>query len=145
MKLLALSLIIFSFNACASAQAVNKDLNMIIPDGKVVEVKKHEKKIETPAGTIVEIEYTMTGEFKEASGDAVLAGDVLEIGGGLLSLKAATDVMKNAGKTISGDWSLEKSFVHGWVYEFEGFENNAKMDYLVDAKTGKLIKAQIDD
>lgn len=122
MKLLALSLIIFSFNACASAQAVNKDLNMIIPDGKVVEVKKHEKKIETPAGTIVEIEYTMTGEFKEAS-----------------------DVMKNAGKTISGDWSLEKSFVHGWVYEFEGFENNAKMDYLVDAKTGKLIKAQIDD
>ena len=93
----------------------------------------------------MEIEYTMTGEFKEASGDAVLAGDVLEIGGGLLSLKAATDVMKNAGKTISGDWSLEKSFVHGWVYEFEGFENNAKMDYLVDAKTGKLIKAQIDD
>jgi uncharacterized membrane protein YkoI len=144
MKTITLILLSFSLSACASAEAFHKEAEQLIPAGKIVKVKSDEKKIQTPAGTIVEIEYSMTGEFKEASGDAALGGDVLEPAGGLLSLKAATEAMKTAGKNISGDWSLEKSFVHGWVYEFEGFENNVKMDYLLDAKTGKILKAEID-
>ncbi len=144
MKITLLTIALLSLQSCATAFAMNRDIEQLVPQGKIVELKHDEKKVQTTAGTIVEIEYRMTGDLKEASGDAALGGDVLEPAGGLLTLHAATEIMKNAGKTIQGDWSFEKSFIHGWVYEFEGSENNQKMDYLLDAKTGKILKAEID-
>lgn len=115
----------------------------LIPGGKVVAEKKEEVKIQTPEGSIVEVEYER-GKFEEASGDNA-EKDVLVPGEGLLSLKDAVASLKKSGKTPVGDWSLDKSFIKGWHYEFEGFENNQKMDYIVDAKTGKLLESKIDD
>lgn len=115
-----------------------------IPEGKVVQEKAKEVKIQTPQGTIVEVEFMEDGTFEEASGD-IAERDIFIPGQGLITLQKAHDAMKKTGKTITGDWSLEKSFLKGWYYEFEGFENGRSMDYSIDAKTGKLLEAQVDD
>ena len=65
-------------------------------------------------------------------------------GGQLLSLAAAVESLKKSGKTAQGDWSFEKSTLNGWVYEFEGVEDGKKMEYVIDATAGKLIKAKRD-
>ena len=122
---------------------IASDAVKYVPGGKVVQEKAEEVKIQTPAGTIVEVEFDRAGKFEEASGDSV-ENDVFVPGEGLLSLKDAVDSLKKAGKTPVGDWSLDSSLIRGWHYEFEGFENGKKMDYVLDAKTGKLISSEID-
>ncbi len=44
-----------------------------------------------------------------------------------------------------GKWEFDHSFLNGWYYEFEGLENNVKMEYYLDAKSGKLVKEKVDD
>ncbi|WP_408095812.1 PepSY domain-containing protein [Peredibacter sp. HCB2-198] len=135
--LLALSLPVF-------AATVSESALKMIPGGKVVQEKEKEVKVQTKDGSIVEVEFKRNGDFEEASGHAV-DKDTFEPGQNLLSLKDAVASVKKAGKTPVGDWSLEDSMMKGWHYEFEGMENGKAMEYLVDAKTGKLRESRQDD
>lgn len=115
-----------------------------VPKGTVVEHKDDEVKMKTVNGGIVEVEFTRDGELDEASGDSVVHDEFVP-GQGLLPLKEAVQHLQKNGKTPSGDWSLENSFIKGWHYEFEGIEAGKSMDYVLDAKTGKLLESKIDD
>lgn len=116
----------------------------IVPEGTVAQEKEREIQVRTKSGSIVEVEFERNGEFEEASGKSP-DKDTLVPGLGLVSLSAALDTLKKENKSATGDWSLEKSFIKGWVYEFEGFESGKEVDYLVDAKTGKFLETRIDD
>src|SRR5690606_38967061 len=100
-------------------------------------------KLETKAGTIVEVEFKRDGSFEEASGDNVEKDEFKPESG--LSLAGAIDALKKENKTPKGSWSYEKSMLKDWHYELEGFENGKEMEYLVDAKTGKLLESKADD
>ncbi len=115
-----------------------------VPEGTVVQEKTKEVKIKTPQNSIVEIEFHTDGTFEEASGDN-LEKDILIPSDGLMPLKVVIGELIKQGKTPTGDWSLEKSFVKGWHYEFEGYEKGQKFDYIVDAKSGKLLESKLDD
>jgi uncharacterized membrane protein YkoI len=135
----------FMISTIAVAAELNQAPETLVPGGKILKTQKNEKEIQTPKGSIVEVEFSSSGVFEEASGDALTAGDVLVPGGDLLTLQAAQEAVVKAGKSPQGDWSLEKSFLHGWVYEFEGVEKGQKMDYFVDAHSGKILKEKKDD
>lgn len=135
-------LIIFSSGAFAEALATKAV--SLVPGGAVAHEKAKELRVKTPEGSVVEVEFDSSGEFEEASGND-LEKDVLNPGKGLLPLKDIIGHLKQQGKNPKGEWSLENSFVRGWHYEFEGIENGQKYDYLVDAKTGKLLESKLDD
>ena len=126
------------------AHAVNNQALKFIPGGEIVQEKLHEVKVKTPQGTIVEVEFNGDGSFEEASGDN-LEKDIFVPDTGLVTLKDAVESIKKDGKSPVGDWELDRSFLSGWRYKFEGFEKGQKFDYYVDAKTGKLIKSELDD
>ena len=143
MKKLSLGLFIL-ITAGAMAATMQENALKYVPAGKIVQEEKNEFKVETPNGTIVEIELKSNGEFDEASGDSV-DKDIFVPGEGLLSLSDTVAVVTKSGKKLTGDWSLDKSWFKGWHYEFEGIENGKKMDYVVDAKTGKILEQKLDD
>lgn len=141
-KMIALSLTVLPLNLMAGPLG---DASLkLVPGGKVIQEQTKEVKVQTPEGTLVEVEFEKNGTFEEASGDNV-DKDILVPGNNLLPLKDAIASLKKANKTPVGEWSLDQSFVQGWHYEFEGFENNQKMDYVVDAKSGKLLSSKVDD
>jgi uncharacterized membrane protein YkoI len=115
-----------------------------VPGGKVVQEKIKEVKVQTPKGSIVEIEFERNGTFEEASGDN-LDQDIFVPEEGRLPLQKVVAELIKQGKSPKGEWSMEHSFFKGWHYEFEGYENGLKYDYVVDAKSGKLIASEIDD
>lgn len=115
-----------------------------VPEGKIVKSQAKEVKILTPAQTIVEVEFKMNGEFEEASGDDVTK-DSFHPGQGLLSLQDAVKKATSEKRNFLGEWNLESNFFGGWAYEFEGYENNRKVEYVVDARTGKLLSQRDDD
>ena len=123
---------------------INEKTKQLVPEGTIAQEKEREFKVRTKAGSIVEVEFERNGKFEEASGKSP-DKDVLVPGNGLITLASATDVLKKQGKVASGDWSLENSFIKGWVYEFEGFEKGKEVDYLIDAKSGKFLETRIDD
>lgn len=137
-----LTLAILSSNAFSQDSSFK--VENYVPGGKVSQVKEKEVKVLTPNSTIVEIEFKASGEFEEASGDASTR-DIFVPGQGLLSLSDAVASLAKAGKKADGEWSLEHSFLKGWVYEFNGIEGVKKMEYFVDAKTGKLLESRVDD
>ncbi len=133
------------FNSQLAMSAEAKDVNHFVPEGKIFKEKKNEFKFKTSAGTIVKIEAGSDASLKEASGDAAIRGDVFVPGMDLLSLKDVTEALAKLGKVPAGEWKLEKSFLGGWIYEFEGKEKNKEMEYEVDAKTGQLLKVEEED
>jgi uncharacterized membrane protein YkoI len=139
--ILASLFLVLSSGAFAS---VKEEALKLVPGGTVVQETFEEVKIKTPQNSIVEVEFDSSGKFEEASGDN-LEKDVLVPAEEILSLKAVVESLKKEGKNPIGEWSLEKSFIRGWHYEFEGHENGSKFDYIVDAKTGILIESRIDD
>lgn len=132
------------FAMIATARAADPKISTIIPEGEIVQEKEREVKVKTKAGSIVEVEFDRGGKFEEASGKAP-DKDVLNPGNNLITLAKAYEALKAAGKTATGDWSLEKSFMKGWIYEFEGFENGKEVDYLINAENGKFLETRIDD
>lgn len=132
------------FGMIATARAETVDITSIVPNGEVIQEKEREFKVRTKAGTVVEVEFERNGEFEEASGKAP-DKDVLNPGKGLITLSKAYDSLKATGKNATGDWTLEKSFIKGWVYEFEGFEAGKEVDYLINAENGKFLETRIDD
>lgn len=142
------SILIFSLfmtlSTTAFASAITDEALRYVPGGKVLSEQIDEVKVQTPMGGVIEVEFNRSGKFDEASGDSV-EQDVFAPENGLLSLKDALAALKNAGKTAVGEWSIDHSLLAGWYYKFEGFEAGKKMDYTLDAKTGKLVKTEIDD
>lgn len=115
-----------------------------VPGGKVLQEKYDEVKIQTAKGSIIEVEFTRSGKFDEASGNNA-AEDAFKAPNGLVSLETAVKGLKDAKKQPTAEWSLDSSIVKGWIYEFEGYENGQEMEYYVDAKTGKFLKASVDN
>jgi uncharacterized membrane protein YkoI len=140
---LALGFLVFT-SATSIAATMQENALKYVPGGKIIQEKKNEIKVQTPDGSIVEVEFKRNGNLEEASGDTV-EKDIFVPGEGLLSLKDAYAAMTKAGKKPVGDWSLDESMIKGWHYEFEGVENGKNMDYVVDAKTGKIVDSKVDD
>ncbi len=119
-------------------------LKAVVPGGTVLRQDKNEYDVETPQKTIVEVEMEKDGSIDEASGDASSNGDVFVPGDGRISLTEAIEALKKAGKAPAGDWSFEKKLLSGWIYEFDGIENNQRMEYEVSAKDGKILSEKKD-
>lgn len=134
---------IFGSASFAVAKSLDQQAQQFIPKGKLVQQEKDEVKMQTEKGSIVEVEFEANGDFEEASGNSV-ENDVFNPPHGLVSLANAVASAKKAGKTLSGKWSLDKSMINGWHYEFEGYENGNEMEYIVDAKTGSYVSGKID-
>ncbi len=116
----------------------------LVPESKITKEDGNEFDLMTAKQTVIEVELNKDGTLDEASGNAALAGDVFVPGNGLMSLGDAVSALQKAGKTPAGDWSIEKSFLNDWIYEFEGTENGKAMEYAVSAKDGKLVKDRRD-
>lgn len=125
-----------------SFQALGADL---VPSGIVTFENKEEKIYKTPKGTLVTIEFDDLGFLEDVSGKAADGGDIFTPEDGSISLASAVASLKKSGKKPSGEWTYEKIFIHGWVYEFEGNENQKKMEYKIKASTGELISSSVDN
>lgn len=135
---------IVSFSASlALAKTASEQALQFVPKGKIVQEKPDEIKVQTTGGGIVEVEFANNGDFEEASGNSV-DQDTFIPPHGLVPLATAAQAVKGTGKSLSGKWSLDKSLMSGWHYEFEGYENGNEMEYTVDAKTGKYVSAKVD-
>lgn len=134
---------LFTLSSQAFASESSETALKMIPGGKVIQEKTREVMVLTPNQSTIEVEFKRNGKFEEASGDN-LEKDILVPDMGLISLQDAVALLKKEGKTPIGEWSLEESLFGNWHYEFEGVEGGKKMDYQVDAKTGK-IESEIDD
>lgn len=143
LKAFVLGLMIYSAQGHTQPDMKNTALKFV-PEGQVVSESVREFKIRTKNNTVVEIEFERDGSFEEASGKDVQK-DVLVTDLGIKSLEDALKSARAEGKSPIGEWSLDKSMLRGWYYEFEGFEDGKKMEYVVDAKTGKIISSSIDD
>jgi uncharacterized membrane protein YkoI len=146
MKCMFYPLIIITLIYSAFTWALPSEAEILkyVPEGKIIKSHEKEVKLLTPSNTVVEVEFEANGDFEEASGDDVRM-DSFVPGQGLLSLKEAVAAATKANKTVSGDWTLENHIFGGWTYEFEGLENNRKMEYVIDAKSGKLLKSKTDE
>lgn len=143
LKLVPVAMLVLSLPTFAAAKLSESALKMV-PGGKVVHEKDDEVKVQTESGSVVEVEFKHNGDFEEASGHAV-DKDQFEPGMNLMPLKDVVAAVKKAGKKPVGDWSLDDSMLKGWNYEFEGMEEGKSMEYVVDAKTGKIKESRMDD
>ncbi len=143
-KELALIGVILCLGSWASANTVPTNPLQFVPNGKLLQSEGKEYKIQTPEGSVVEVELNRKGELDEASGD-LAEKDVFVPGQGLLALDQALNAVKEQGKSPSGEWSLEYSMIRGWYYEFNEKLNGQEIEYLVSAKDGKILKEKIDN
>lgn len=120
-----------------------KNAMKLVPGGSVEQTERDEVTVKTAAGTLIEIEFNRDGSLDEVSGDMATKDNFVP-GNGLLSLKDAVAALEKNGKKAEGEWSLDKDFMREWEYEFEGFENNQKFEYVINAKTGELLKSKKD-
>lgn len=115
-----------------------------VSGAKVVEAHGDEYALQTPKGTKVEVELNRDGSIDEASGKAAVSGDVFTPsaieGKEMISLEKATESLKRSGKMPTGEWQFEKSWRHGYVYEFEGKEDGKDHEYSVRATDGKIVR-----
>ncbi len=139
-----LSAFLLAFSAQSFAQDLKASALKYVPGGSVVELKKDEVKVKTPAGSLVEIEFNRSGELDEASGDAI-ESDVFIPGNNLKTLSEISKTLKDQGYQLTGDWSYESSFMNPWHYEVDAFKDGQSFEVEVDAKTGKVTKSKIDD
>lgn len=138
------SAFLLAFSAQTFAQDLSAKALKLVPGGTVVEAKKDEVKIKTQAGSLVEIEFSRSGELDEASGDA-MDSDSFIPGKGHKSLSEVSSELKKQGYQVSGDWSYESGFMKDWHYEVDAFKDNQNLELIVDAKTGKVTKSKIDN
>ena len=144
-KVLAiLSVFALSTSAFAANKATKENAAKFVPGSTFVKEDGNEFDLKTAKNTIVEVELNTDGTIDEASGDLAVDGDVFTPGNSHITLEAAAAALKKAGKTPSGDWSYKKSILRGWVYEFEGHENGVKMEYVLSATNGSLLKDKKD-
>lgn len=128
----------------AFAQVKPEEALKYVPGGTVVQAKKDEVKVRTAKGSVVEIEFTRSGEFEEASGD-MIESDVFVPGNEYFTLEKVAGLVKAQGYTLKGDWSYEKKFMRDSRYEVDALQNNLEYEIIVDAKTGKILEERLDD
>lgn len=115
-----------------------------VPGGSVLEERGEEVRIKTTSGSVVEVEFDRSGKLEEASGNSVEKDNFVP-GQDLLPLTDALKKITQEGKKPIGEWSLDQSLLRGWYFEMEGYENGKKFEYIVDAKSGKLLDSKMDD
>lgn len=113
-----------------------------VPGGQVVQRDHDEVQVRTAAGSVVELDLDRAGEVEEASGHAATRGDVLQPGGGLLSLEEAVAAAGIDGPIV--EWSLDHEW-NGWLYEFEAVENGQEVEIKLDARDGALVSRIVDE
>lgn len=133
---------VLSTSASFASVFTDKALKLI-PEGKIQKEKKGDVDILTKNNTIVEVEFGRGGEFQEAKGGSVRL-DNFSPENGLLSLKDAHAKLESTGAIAVGEWSLDHSRKYDWHYEFAVLKDNVKYDYILDARTGKLIDSYRD-
>lgn len=145
MKKILLSLLVISaFSAQgAFAQDLTQKALDYVENSTVFKVKKDEVEVLTANKTIVEIDFDRKGNLEEASGENVDL-DNFNPKNGNLSLVEALNSIQALGETVHGEWSYEHEFQMGWYYEFNGIKNNVEYEFIIDAKTGKLLRSKID-
>lgn len=139
---IALVLVLISTFSHSATDLAKKALKYV-PEGTVQMVERDEFTIKTKSGSIIEVELNRDGSLDEASGEMAQKDDFVP-GNGLISLSQAVKALQKEGKTVEGEWSLDKDFLRDWEYEFEGVEDGKQYEYTVNAKTGKLIKSEAD-
>lgn len=144
MKGLLTGLSVLSMTLLATAAFAAPNALKFVPEGKIVNQDENEFKVQTPNGGVIELEFDRKGELSEASGDSI-ENDVFVPGKGLLTLAEAKQAISKAGKSPSGEWSLDYSMVRGWYYEFNEFVDGNEVEYTVSAKDGKLLKEKVDN
>lgn len=137
------SLAVLVFTSFAHASGFDKEALALVPGGKILSTEENEFVVQTKNNSLVEVEFNNDGSLDEASGKKARQ-DVFVPKDGLLSLAAATEAMSKAGKSIDGEWSLEKGFMKDWEYEFEGVEAEKRVEYSMNAKTGEITKTEFD-
>ena len=128
----------------AFAQDLSDMALKFVPGGSVVELKKDEVKVKTPAGSLVEIEFDRKGELEEASGDAI-ENDIFVPGKSYKNLSEISKTLKDQGYQLTGDWSYESSFMKDWHYEVDAFKDGQNLEIEVDAKSGKMTKSKVEN
>lgn len=138
--LFIMSVVSIPFSVMAKVNLGTEALKYV-PNGKVEVQEKDEVKVKTTQGTFIEIEFNRDGTLDEASGD-LASKDNFNPGNNLLPLNDAVAAMEKADKKVEGEWSFDKGFMKDWEYEFEGVENGKKYEYVLNAKTGKLLESK---
>lgn len=105
----------------------------MVPRGKIFEIYGRDYIVKTPQGTKIEIEFSLDGNFKQASGKNLNLGDNLEPGFGLISLSTVAQKIQDPGIKPKGHWKLELDKELGWIYELNSL-------YVISAKDGKVLK-----
>ena len=115
-----------------------------VPNGKIISQKNNEFDILTTNNTIIEIELKANGELDEASGDNITK-DTFTPDQGIVGLDAVvTEINATANGGTLSEWSLDNDLMHGWHYDVEVLKGNVEYEYLLDAKTGKVISSKED-
>lgn len=141
--LLVLSVFVLSANAFALDAKLKEAALKMVPNGTVVSESHDEVKIKGANG-IIEVEFEKDGDFEEASGKNALLDEFVP-GDKSLPLKEVVEKLTKEGITLTGEWSYEHSLLKGWYYELDGVQGGVNKEFTVDAKTGKILKAEIDD
>jgi uncharacterized membrane protein YkoI len=122
------------------SRATEEIVKSMVPHGEISRKIGKDYSVKTQSGTKVMIEFDHAGNLDEASGLNLGTGDIFEPGNGLITLGSAAQLLKGAGHNVKGEWRLEHDPKYKWIYELESLTNDEKNDFLVDAKSGKLIK-----
>ena len=116
----------------ALSKATEELVKSMVPHGQISQKVGQDFFVKTKAGTKVTIEFDRTGILDEASGLNLGKGDIFEPSNGLVALE-------HKGHHILGEWRLEKDSRQGWVYELAGLKEEENVNYIVNAKSSKLI------
>lgn len=139
-----ISVILVSLSATALANDLGSKALKLVPGGVIQTQKSDEVKVKTPNGTLVEIDFTKAGEFEDASGD-LAEKDIFTPGEGYKSLEEVVAEIKKQGYQLKGDWSYDKDLLTSWHYELEAIQDGKEVELKIDAKTAKILSAEIDD
>lgn len=142
-SLLTTALITLTMGA-AHANTLEAKALAYVPNGTIISQEKFEFDVLTPNKTIVEIEFKRNGNFDEASGDNLL-NDTFKPDAGIVGLDTvASAINAQESGDVAIEWSLEHDLIHGWHYEVEVVQNHIEYEYLIDAKTGQVIRKKVD-
>jgi uncharacterized membrane protein YkoI len=139
-SLIMLMLVFTCLLAHSQASPLVKEL---VPGGKILTKSKELITVETPKKTIIELVFDEQGKLEEASGKAILTGDVFVPGEKLLSLDKIAEKLKD--KKLDGEWTFEATASGDWTYDVEGTEKSKKVDYIMNAETGAITSIEIDE
>jgi uncharacterized membrane protein YkoI len=114
----------------------------MVPKGRVIDHERRDFIIKTPAGSKITVEFDRAKNFKEASGKNLNKGDEFQPGKGLISLSTAAGKASAEGKRLGRSWNLEQDQELGWIYEIESEREGMKIDLLINAVSGEIIRSE---